>query len=212
MIADKVAYDYVGGLRDVSHQHGLHTWLENYGHWGFPRRIPDVRRPVRRDRRRVLERRRTGRHRKPRRFVLRPYLRQDENLGRIEHLRRQFVRPLPGRDQTTRRPFLRRRYQQHAAARLHHAAGRLAPGRQRLVRQRIQPPQHLVLADRQLPHVPQARELHAATGSERSRRSLFHRRRCSEDDRHRRPGPSDRLPVRLHERRSDRKVHGRERR
>lgn len=36
MIADKVAYDYVGGLRDVSHQHGLTTWLENYGHWGFP--------------------------------------------------------------------------------------------------------------------------------------------------------------------------------
>ncbi|OJV87065.1 MAG: glycoside hydrolase family 2, partial [Bacteroidia bacterium 44-10] len=36
MIADKVAYDYVGGLRDVSHQYGLTTWLENYGHWGFP--------------------------------------------------------------------------------------------------------------------------------------------------------------------------------
>jgi hypothetical protein len=36
MVADKVAYDYVGGLRDVSHQHGLRTWLENYGHWGFP--------------------------------------------------------------------------------------------------------------------------------------------------------------------------------
>lgn len=36
MIADKVAYDYVGGLRDVSHKHGLRTWLENYGHWGFP--------------------------------------------------------------------------------------------------------------------------------------------------------------------------------
>lgn len=36
MIADKVAYDYVGGLRDISHQHGLTTWLENYGHWGFP--------------------------------------------------------------------------------------------------------------------------------------------------------------------------------
>ncbi len=35
-IADRVAYDYVGGLRDVSHQHGLTTWLENYGHWGFP--------------------------------------------------------------------------------------------------------------------------------------------------------------------------------
>jgi len=35
-IADKVAYDYVGGLREASHRHGLTTWLENYGHWGFP--------------------------------------------------------------------------------------------------------------------------------------------------------------------------------
>jgi hypothetical protein len=36
MVADKVAYDYVGGLREVSNRHGLTTWLENYGHWGFP--------------------------------------------------------------------------------------------------------------------------------------------------------------------------------
>ncbi|MFZ4582443.1 MAG: glycosyl hydrolase, partial [Paludibacter sp.] len=36
MVADKVAYDYVGGLRDVSHKNGLSIWLENYGHWGFP--------------------------------------------------------------------------------------------------------------------------------------------------------------------------------
>ncbi|MFB2119547.1 glycosyl hydrolase [Parapedobacter sp. 2B3] len=35
-VADKVAYEYVGGLRDVSHKHGLTIWLENYGHWGFP--------------------------------------------------------------------------------------------------------------------------------------------------------------------------------
>jgi len=35
-IADRVAYDYVAGLREVSHKYGLHTWLENYGHWGFP--------------------------------------------------------------------------------------------------------------------------------------------------------------------------------
>lgn len=35
-IADKVANDYVGGLREVSHQNGLTTWLENYGHYGFP--------------------------------------------------------------------------------------------------------------------------------------------------------------------------------
>lgn len=36
LVADKVAYDYVGGLRAVSHKYGLRTWLENYGHWGFP--------------------------------------------------------------------------------------------------------------------------------------------------------------------------------
>lgn len=35
-IADRIAYDYVGGLREVSHKNGLTTWLENYGHWGFP--------------------------------------------------------------------------------------------------------------------------------------------------------------------------------
>ncbi|HTN36533.1 MAG TPA: glycosyl hydrolase, partial [Arachidicoccus sp.] len=35
-IAHEVAYQYVAGLREVSHEHGLHTWLENYGHWGFP--------------------------------------------------------------------------------------------------------------------------------------------------------------------------------
>ena len=36
LIADRVAYDYVGGLREISNKHGLTTWLENYGHWGFP--------------------------------------------------------------------------------------------------------------------------------------------------------------------------------
>ena len=36
LIADKVAYDYVGGLREVCHKYGLTTWLENYGHWGVP--------------------------------------------------------------------------------------------------------------------------------------------------------------------------------
>lgn len=35
-IADRVAYQYVGGLRELSHEHGLKVWLENYGHWGFP--------------------------------------------------------------------------------------------------------------------------------------------------------------------------------
>ena len=36
LIADRIAYNYVGGLRELSHKHGLKLWLENYGHWGFP--------------------------------------------------------------------------------------------------------------------------------------------------------------------------------
>lgn len=36
LVADKVAYDYVGGLRSISNRNGLKLWLENYGHWGFP--------------------------------------------------------------------------------------------------------------------------------------------------------------------------------
>ncbi|MEO6149361.1 MAG: glycosyl hydrolase, partial [Mucilaginibacter sp.] len=35
-VADKVAYEYVGGLRELCHRDGLSLWLENYGHWGFP--------------------------------------------------------------------------------------------------------------------------------------------------------------------------------
>jgi hypothetical protein len=35
-VADDVAYEYVGGLREASNEHNLKTWLENYGHWGFP--------------------------------------------------------------------------------------------------------------------------------------------------------------------------------
>jgi alpha-L-rhamnosidase/Glycosyl hydrolases family 2, sugar binding domain len=36
LIAEAIATEYVGGLREVSNRHGLTLWLENYGHWGFP--------------------------------------------------------------------------------------------------------------------------------------------------------------------------------
>ena len=36
LIADRIAYDYAGGLRDISQKNGLKVWSENYGHWGFP--------------------------------------------------------------------------------------------------------------------------------------------------------------------------------
>lgn len=36
MIADRLAYDHIGALRDLGHRDGLSLWLECYGHWGFP--------------------------------------------------------------------------------------------------------------------------------------------------------------------------------
>ena len=36
MVADRIAEDYVGGLKDICNKNGLKLWLENYGHWGFP--------------------------------------------------------------------------------------------------------------------------------------------------------------------------------
>jgi hypothetical protein len=36
LVADRVARDYVGALRDLCRENGLKLWLENYGHWGFP--------------------------------------------------------------------------------------------------------------------------------------------------------------------------------
>ncbi len=36
IVADRVASDYVGALRDRCRANGLKMWLENYGHWGFP--------------------------------------------------------------------------------------------------------------------------------------------------------------------------------
>ena len=35
-IADMIAEEYVGGLSEIAHEHGLRLWCENYGHWGFP--------------------------------------------------------------------------------------------------------------------------------------------------------------------------------
>jgi len=36
LVANMIAIEYVGGMKEVSNKHGLTTWLENYGHWGFP--------------------------------------------------------------------------------------------------------------------------------------------------------------------------------
>ncbi len=35
-VADFIAYSYVAGLSQVSNEHNMQLWLENYGHWGFP--------------------------------------------------------------------------------------------------------------------------------------------------------------------------------
>lgn len=35
-IADRLAYDHIGGMRELAHKDGFGIWLESYGHWGFP--------------------------------------------------------------------------------------------------------------------------------------------------------------------------------
>ncbi len=35
-VADDIAYEYVGGLKEISNHNNMKLWLENYGHWGFP--------------------------------------------------------------------------------------------------------------------------------------------------------------------------------
>lgn len=35
-VADMIAENYIGGLREIAHKHELTLWCENYGHWGFP--------------------------------------------------------------------------------------------------------------------------------------------------------------------------------
>jgi len=35
-VADMIAENYVGELREAAHEHDLVLWCENYGHWGFP--------------------------------------------------------------------------------------------------------------------------------------------------------------------------------
>ena len=44
MVADRIAEDYVGGLRSLCEKNGLKLWLENYGHWGFPSEFLKLRR------------------------------------------------------------------------------------------------------------------------------------------------------------------------
>ena len=36
LIADLIADNYVNTMRELSNNHGLKLWVENYGHWGFP--------------------------------------------------------------------------------------------------------------------------------------------------------------------------------
>ncbi len=35
-VADDIAYQYVGGLRQMASENNMKLWLENYGHWGYP--------------------------------------------------------------------------------------------------------------------------------------------------------------------------------
>lgn len=36
LVADRVSFEYVGGLREIANRNNMKLWVENYGHWGFP--------------------------------------------------------------------------------------------------------------------------------------------------------------------------------
>lgn len=112
---------------------------------GISGRVPTVRGTVGRRGRRVLERGRTGRYRKPGGFVLRAYLRQVQGVCRVVYMCGGGFQPLSGQYETALRPFFRRRDQQHPADAVHLAARRRpASGRECRLRKRIQPQQHVV--------------------------------------------------------------------
>ncbi len=169
---------------------------------GIPIRVSDVRRPKRRNRRRVLERRLARGYREPRCRFLRPHLRQAAYLGRVLHKRRPRVQPLSRHYETARGPLLYRRHQRHPAAPLH-TSGRenrkSRTGPRRMVRQRVQPQEHVVRAYGRILPISQTLQPHAAAGPLYRRRSLLYRRGRPEDDRRVHPGASRRLLVRLYQ-------------
>ena len=85
MVADRVARDYVGGLRDLCHAARAEDVARELRALGIPRRVPALRRRVRRDQRRVLGGRRPRQHRTPRRGVGGAHLRQARRVGRGVH-------------------------------------------------------------------------------------------------------------------------------
>ena len=36
LVADLIASEYIGGLKEKANKDGLNLWMENYGHWGYP--------------------------------------------------------------------------------------------------------------------------------------------------------------------------------
>lgn len=188
LIADKVAYDYVGGLRDVCHKYGLTTWLENYGHWGFPGEF------------------------------LQYGGQSDEiggefwsfgDLGNIENRAASSCGHIYGKQKISAESFtsggtpfscypamMKQRGDRFFTEGINNTllhvyisqpSEEREPGDERLVQQRIQPAEHLVSADGFVYILSETSQLYVATRLEYCRCRLFHRRRCSQDDRYRRP-------------------------
>ena len=155
LIADQVAYQYVGGLRDVSHEHGLTTWLECYGHWGFPGEflqyggqsdeiagefwsvgsLGDIENRAASSCGHIYGK---------------TLIWAESNLGRTG----LFTRTR--RHETAHRPFLCRGYQRLAAASLHRAGRYVAiSGHKRTIWQRIRREQYVVQPDGSLHRLPE---------------------------------------------------------
>ena len=153
LVADRIATDYVGGLRDAAHQHGLRLWLENYGHWGFPAEFlqyggqsddlggefwvrDDDAGPANFEELRCAS---SAAH----------HLRQARRFRRGVHRRPRSFLDFPAAHESARRLGVLPGHQPFRLPRLYPAAvGGPQARRQRVVRHGVQPPQHLVRASR----------------------------------------------------------------
>lgn len=111
MIADRLAYDHIGGMRELAHKDGFGIWLEPYGHWGFPGEFLQYGGQSDEVAGEFWSEGSPGRHREPRGVIGGSHIRKRQSIVRIVHVRRAGVCPQSPPYETAGRQVLYRGYQ-----------------------------------------------------------------------------------------------------
>ncbi len=175
LVADRIATEYVGGLRDLCRPHGLQLWLENYGHWGFPAEFLQYGGQSDCIGGEFWVTGGLGADRMSCGLVGGQHLRLPSRVGGSVH-GRSAVPNRTFRHESPRRLGFLRGHQSLRAARLRPpAVGRSPTGRQRVVWHGVQPAQHLVQRQPGLDQLSPPLLFSAAAGHARGGRRLLHR-------------------------------------